>query len=219
MQQEGPVNQIRFDPSLPVLAGSTGRRGAVRSLGAIGAALLAALGLAGSSSAGRQHRAGGRGDRREQQQRNRDRSRNRNQAPERERGSDPEETADEPPAGTGPAGAARTEKKRRTKRGPAGPAGPTGPAATTLATRIVTMKSEPLPVTAGSAVAAVADCGGASKLVACGYRILAPGDQLMNAYVTRMEPYEGGCLAEVRRTTADGSTAGAQIEAIATCLL
>ena len=55
------MHQTHFDHSLNVLASSTGRRDAVRSLGAIGTALLAALGFADASVAAKLHTNGGKG--------------------------------------------------------------------------------------------------------------------------------------------------------------
>jgi hypothetical protein len=229
------MDQTRFDQSLNVLADSTGRRDAVRALGAIGTALLAALGLANGSAADKQHTSGGQGGGHSHKNRSThsNRNRNRNRHQHRNRGNagrnGGEDTANDdaqggPTGASGPAGpdnALQADRTRKTKRGPTGPTGPTGPAGTTLATRFAAADpSGPLPVTAGAVVASDADCGGEGQVVACGYSMSATPEQLVNTFVTRVEPNgdRSGCIAQLRRTAEVGSTAGARIEATALCL-
>jgi hypothetical protein len=201
------MNPTRFDQSLQLLAGATGRRDAVRSLGAIGTALLAALGFAHVASADQRHTDGGHDHKHQGQDRHR--NRNRNGDRQRNRGN----------AGPkGPDGTVQAARKRPAKRGPTGP---TGPAGSTLATRRVSSPlSDPLPVTTGASVIAVANCGGEGKVVACGHSMSASPAQLVNAFVIAVVPSDdfSECVANLRRTTEAGSTAGAQIIAEAICL-
>jgi hypothetical protein len=74
------MNSIRFDRSVQNLARLTGRRDAVRSLGEIGTALLAALGLAGAASADKPNRNGRIGGGHNRQKRGKDDHRTRNGA-------------------------------------------------------------------------------------------------------------------------------------------
>jgi hypothetical protein len=230
------MNQTPFDQSLEGFAGATGRRAAVRSLGAIGAALFAALGFADRSTAEKRRTDGDHGGGHTRQHRSKDRRQERNRHWGRTGQQGPQRPAgDETPGaagGDGPAGpdggnqpleqkgAVQAERKRPTKRGPTGP---TGPAGSMGATRLVVSPlSDPLPVTAGASVIAVADCGGEGKAVSCGYQMSATAAQLVNAFVAAVGPNDderADCVVNLRRTTDAGSTAGAQIVARAICLV
>jgi hypothetical protein len=112
------------------------------------------------------------------------------------------------------------KKKQKLKAGPAGPPGPPGPPAQFATVVKDGQESEPLGVTAGSLVVGEVDCGGPGKAIGCGYQMSATPAQLVNVAVIRVEAYLNGskCIAVIQRTAEAGSTAGARIEAIATCL-
>jgi hypothetical protein len=121
----------------------------------------------------------------------------------------------------------KVEKKKKLKRGPAGPAGPpgpTGPVPTVRVTRIVDgALSAPLEATAGSFASSVAECG-PGKVVSCGFLVNATAEQLVNVVVIGARVIDGiqenlsACEAALQRAAGAGSTAGAKISAIATCL-
>jgi hypothetical protein len=119
------------------------------------------------------------------------------------------------------------KKKKKLQPGSAGPAGlpgppgPPGPAPTTLATRVLaSLPSDLLGTTPGDVVSAVADCGGPGRAVDCGFFTGATPAQLVNVFLKQVRALDdgSGCRAEMVRTVAAGSTGGARIQAIATCL-
>ena len=184
------MDQPRFDQSMKILAGSAGRRDAVRSLGAVGAALLSGLGFAGASTAARKDtNPGGNGG-----------GNDRNRRGKRQ-----------PPAQNGTVQAERKKKKCK-KPCPVDSGGSTR--------LVISAPSDPLPVTAGSSVVASADCGGISTVVSRGYQMSATPEQLVNVFVIDLGTTNDGlsrCDAALRRTAEVGSTAGAQIIARAVC--
>jgi hypothetical protein len=122
---------------------------------------------------------------------------------------------------------AAAKKKSRAKigppgpAGPAGPAGPTGPAAPPLQTRVeFSTNSSPLPTAQGSTVEATANCGGAGKVVSCGYQVNGDTEQLLDVIVEFVKPdnTRSTCVASLRRVLTNSSTAGATIQAVAICL-
>jgi hypothetical protein len=122
---------------------------------------------------------------------------------------------------------AKAEKKKKLKQGPAGPAGPpgpTGPIPTVAVTRYVEgAPSAPLAVEVDSFASSNADCAGLGAVVNCGYLLSGTGAELANVVVRRVEVNDGenelsNCIATMVRTSEAGSTAGAQIQAVATCL-
>jgi hypothetical protein len=140
------MDESRFDQSLKTLVSATGRRNAVRSLGAAGLAFLAALGLADAAAAERT-RNGDRGDRGKGggTNRNRNRNKNRGRHANNSQPQGPKEVLSVGPTGPNengdpgddtPVGSqnldgnvqARKKGKGKRKRGPTGPTGPTGPA-------------------------------------------------------------------------------------------
>jgi hypothetical protein len=119
----------------------------------------------------------------------------------------------------------RRKKKGKTKRGPtgpAGPAGPTGPAGPgeRKTRNVISATSAPLGVAAGSRVIAFADCGGAGKVVMCGYQTDGSPDAFVNVFVSGMDSISdlSSCSASLFRTSEAGSSPGAVIQATAVCL-
>jgi hypothetical protein len=116
----------RFDTALRAFAASAGRRDAVRSLGALGLGLLAALGLKPTDAAATDTR------RRKRRGRQRDQE---DAAPGPTDPTPPDASDAEPATGTHEPSVAEPvvaqARKKRPKRGPAGPAGPTGPTGAT----------------------------------------------------------------------------------------
>jgi hypothetical protein len=125
--KEGFMDETRFDRSVKVLAGAADRRDALRSLGAAGMALLAALGL-GDASAKRHDTRGGKGGSIKHQLKNRSRKRNRGRTQPQGPSDDAPEAIREEAAQQRGAVQAERKRKGKTKRGPTGPTGPTGPA-------------------------------------------------------------------------------------------
>lgn len=126
------MDDTRHEQPVNALAGPAGRRDAVRSLGAAGLALVAALGLSHGAAADQKNtNGGGNNPGNRNKQRNRDRNRNNHGRPQ----NPAEEAAND--AG-GPDGAQQesadaqlqAERKRKGKKkpGPTGPTGPAGPA-------------------------------------------------------------------------------------------
>jgi hypothetical protein len=128
-------------------------------------------------------------------------------------------------------GTFQAEKKKQKKQkitqgpaGPAGPPGPTGPIPTVRVTRYVGgAPSDPLAVAVDSTASSNADCGGLGTVVTCGYLLSGTGAQLANVIVRQMEANDGenelsNCIVTMVRTAEAGSTAGAQIQAVATCV-
>ena len=122
--RECVMEENPFDASLRALGGSTGRRGAVRSLGTAGMALLATVGRAGTAAESKDNHKGrkknaGRRKKRSARDRHVDSA-----------GTDMQPEAVAPPAADGPSGLtvedqAEDEEKDK-KDGPTGPTGPTG---------------------------------------------------------------------------------------------
>jgi hypothetical protein len=83
----------------------------------------------------------------------------------------------------------------------------------------VSSNSAALPATAGSTVLATADCGGVGKVISCGHQTPASADQLVNVFISFVEPNSdrSNCSVEIIRTAEAGSTAGAKIQAVAIC--
>jgi hypothetical protein len=138
---------------------------------------------------------------------------------------------------SGPVRAEKKKKKAKVAPGPAGPpgpgglpgpagspgvAGPPGAAPTRLATKVVAgPPSSALGTTPASVEVAIADCGGPGRVVDCGFSVVASqAAHLVNVLVRQVRALDdgSGCLADLVRTAAAGSTSGAAIQAIATCL-
>ena len=67
----------------------------------------------------------------------------------------------------------------------------------------------------------VADCGGAGRVVSCGYDVsVGANAQVANLLVQQVVPFaeRDRCRAILTRTADAGSTAGATIRAVAICL-
>ena len=96
------MDPTRFDAALRTFAVSTGRRDAVRSLGALGLGALGALGLSDAAGAEGKRRKKRRGPQRNQKE-----------------------------SASRSVGAEAKKKKKKPKPGPAGSAGPTGPTGST----------------------------------------------------------------------------------------
>jgi hypothetical protein len=110
------VNETQLGSPMQTLENSTGRRGVLRSLGAVGMALLTAIGLAESGAADKANRHGGNA-----RHHNRNHGSDSAGAEKKKKGAKPGPTGPAGPTGpTGPAGGgAGTE-------GPTGPTGPSG---------------------------------------------------------------------------------------------
>ncbi len=201
------MNTTRFDQSLPLLAGATGRRDAVRSLGAIGTALLAALGFSGAQARSNHGGTGKSANKDRAPRRNRNRSANR---PHDETEEAPEHAPGEAPPDRS---AVQAERKRRKKKKPR----PTGPPLSLVT--ITAPFSGVLGATAGSEVVSTAECGPASTPLNCGWLYQgAAGD--FEHTTTQVGPGflagVGFCKARLRRTTAV-ATAGGRIAVTAIC--
>lgn len=192
------MDQTLPNPSRQGLTSAAGRRDAVRSLGAAGVALLAALGLADAARAGQHHRSG-----RKHKRRERDRKKPQTSSPAPASDGSLDGTSDEnglvqaekkgklgPPGPAGPTGATGpggsgsqgpTGPQGATgSQGPAGPTGETGAAGATgdtgptgpsAAPSIVTVQGGSVPIASGGTATTDASCG-------CGYEAIAGGSPL-----------------------------------------
>jgi hypothetical protein len=201
------MEQTRFDQPLQGLARFAGRRDAVRSLGAMATALLAALGHRKASAADKPRKhLGGKGGGANLKDRRQNRIRTRN----RRRGN-----ADQ----TSP----RARSGAETQRESAEADDPTEIAARLpFATKYVfSAPSPPLPVASGSHVDGLADCGGRGRVVSCGYELFGTTPQLANAIVIGVgtDADRRLCVAHLFRVVSVGSSPGALIHATAVCLV
>lgn len=217
----------RFDQSLQLFAGATGRRDAVRSLGVIGTALLAALGL---SSAQAKNNHGGGGKRRGGKGGG-------DGAPdaaravqaERKRKGKKKPGPAGPTGPTGPTGPANGPPGSQGPTGPTGPAGADGQAGAPGATgptgpqmSLVTLSgqfSDVLGAVVGSEVESIAECGLGLTPLNCGWSYQgAAGDfehtttQVGHGFFRGV----GSCTARLRRT-ATVANAGGRIGVSAIC--
>jgi hypothetical protein len=214
------MNPTRFDQSLQLLAGATGRRDAVRSLGAIGTALLAALGLRGAQ-AKNNHGGGGKGGGGNNQK-------DRAQA-ERKRKGKKKPGSPGPTGPTGPTGPANGPAGNQGPTGPTGPAGADGQAGQPGATgptgppmslgQIGVPFSDVLGATVGSQVESIAECGLGSIPINCGWNYEGNAGDFDH---TTTQVHHGSfrgvgfCNARLRRT-ATVATAGGRISVSAIC--
>jgi hypothetical protein len=134
-EKETTMEESRFDESVKALADATDRRDALRSLGAAGMAVLAALGLADASA--RENKNGGRKGRRKDRRQSRAQGRGKDGATRQAlaaAGAEAGPPDDIPaplrgPTGpTGPTGLQGDTGVASSVPGPAGETGPTGPA-------------------------------------------------------------------------------------------
>jgi hypothetical protein len=171
--KEKAMDATRFDESVKGLVDATDRRDALRSLGAAGMALLAALGL--NSAAAKKNTGGGKGGGKGRHRKNRRKNRaNRRGKEGQERQATAPLTAEKGPPGglpaplvgpTGPTGPAGPQGAA----GPAGPKGDTGPVGPASAVvRRVTSSGQGF-------VTAIANCTGAEKAVGGGMGHLSSG--------------------------------------------
>lgn len=100
------MDELPADQSLPVLAGTAGRRAALGALSAAGMALLAGLGLAATSDANKESKNGGGHD-----QRKRAKQRRRTNRREQNNGSDPSPDAPGVPADDTTEGGGKAESR------------------------------------------------------------------------------------------------------------
>ena len=217
------MHQSHFDQSLPVLASSTGRRGAVRSLGAIGTALLAALGFADPSVAAKPHTNGGNGGGANHRNRSKEHNRNRNRGNAGKEGT--EDIADDQAHGgaiaadgpAGPEGPAEADAARKVqaekkgkKAGPTGPTGPTGPAPASV-TRVGNLRS------GAGFKESTASCSPGEHAVGGGFRAEGVNFATVTFLISVPLPSDGEVPTKWIAAIEDGG-ASKTIQAIAICV-
>ena len=207
--------QTIFDPPAPPLAAPADRRTAVRALGALGAAILAALGLdAAAAKRNDRHRNAGHKSKRH------DRALRSGRRQALDAFATEATTSGAALAGpVGPDGAAvedagrvQAERKRKTKRGPTGPTGPS-PASIT--------RFGPAQRETGIFVRSLAQCEPGEHAVGGGYFLaLEDPSQTIEFIASLPEPFEDGTVptgwaAEANATAPGGDK---EIRAFAVCV-
>ena len=192
------VDQRRFEQSLKLFARAADRRGALQSIAAGGAAVMAAVGFSQAVDAGNT-----RHDRKNKKARTQHSNADGSMHDEKKKGKQG------PTGPTGPAGGST---------GSQGPTGPTGPNGSTFGTlRVIGDSSLVLSADVFSQVSSVAACAAAGQLLSCGWLYTDAASNYVST-ITQVLPREDtdleSCEAFLSRTEDVPAPAG-RIQAVA----